>query len=90
MIFVHGHNEHVSRYDDFFQDFAKVGIRVCGFDQVGCGKTGERSEDLGGALGLARLLVDLNDAVERNYDPKVPLFLMGHSFVRTARQHHFK
>ncbi|KAJ9066247.1 hypothetical protein DSO57_1011574 [Entomophthora muscae] len=80
VIFVHGHNEHVSRYDAFFADFAKIGIKVCGFDQVGCGKTGEKAGDLGGALGLSRLLVDLNDVVERNYDPKIPLFLMGHSF----------
>lgn len=80
IVFIHGQGEHVTRYDHVFNEFAKAGLKVHSFDQVGCGKTGQRSNDLGGAMGLARVLLDVNDAIDRVYDPDVPLFLMGHSF----------
>lgn len=86
-MFVHGQAEHVTRYDHVFTEFARAGIRVQGFDQVGCGKTGEKAKNLGGALGLARVLLDTNDAIDRMYDPDVPLFLFGHSFVSLISGH---
>ncbi|KAJ9066241.1 hypothetical protein DSO57_1011569 [Entomophthora muscae] len=80
VVFVHSYAEHITRYDGVFKRFASEGIKIHGFDQVGCGKTGERANDLGGALGLSRVLLDITDAIDRVHDPEVPLFLMGHSF----------
>jgi len=80
IVFIHGHGEHVTRYDHVFNEFAKNGLKVHAFDQVGCGKTGQRVNDLGGVMGIKRVLLDVNDAIDRVYDPDIPLFLMGHSF----------
>ncbi|KAJ9086793.1 hypothetical protein DSO57_1000417 [Entomophthora muscae] len=80
IVFVHGFAEHVNRYDHVFYPFAKAGLLVHGFDQIGCGKTGERAKDLGGAMSMERLRIDIDDAINRTYTPKLPIFLMGHSF----------
>ncbi|KAJ9086796.1 hypothetical protein DSO57_1000420 [Entomophthora muscae] len=80
VVFVHGQAEHVYRYNHVFSEFAKAGLRVHGFDQVGCGRTGLRSNSLGDAMGMARVRIDIDDAIERVYDAKTPIFLMGHSF----------
>ncbi|KAJ9072817.1 hypothetical protein DSO57_1023113 [Entomophthora muscae] len=80
VVFVHGQAEHVYRYNHVFSEFAKAGLKVHGFDQVGCGRTGLKSNNLGGAMGMARVRIDIDDAIERVYDPETPLFLMGHSF----------
>ncbi|KAJ9074090.1 hypothetical protein DSO57_1009685 [Entomophthora muscae] len=80
MVFVHGFNDMSSHYNDIFSKFAEAGIKVHAFDQVGCGKTGERANKLGGAMGMDRVRIDIDDAIERIYDTKTPLFLMGHSF----------
>ncbi|KAJ9066237.1 hypothetical protein DSO57_1011565 [Entomophthora muscae] len=80
VVFIHGQAEHVRRYDHVFQELAKSGFKVQGFDQVGCGRTGQRAKDLGGALGLSRVLIEVDDCIDRMYDPDIPLFLMGHSF----------
>lgn len=80
-MFIHGQAEHIRRYDHVFHEFAKYGFKVHSFDQVGCGRTGERANNLGDALGLARVLLDVDDCIDRVHDPDIPLFLMGHSFV---------
>ncbi|KAJ9071896.1 hypothetical protein DSO57_1032769 [Entomophthora muscae] len=79
LVFVHGFNDMSSHYNDIFSKFAEAGIKVHAFDQVGCGKTGERANKLGGAMGMDRVRIDIDDAIERIYDTKTPLFLMGHS-----------
>lgn len=81
VVFVHGHAEHITRYDGVFKQIAEQGIKIHGFDQVGCGKTGERANDLGGAMGLSRTILDITDAIDRVHDQDIPLFIMGHSFV---------
>ncbi|KAJ9069579.1 hypothetical protein DSO57_1017210 [Entomophthora muscae] len=80
LVFVHGHAEHVNRYNNVFSEFTKSGIKVHAFDQVGCGKTGKRANDLGGPLGVERVRQDIDDAIDRIHDAEIPLFLMGHSF----------
>ncbi|KAJ9071897.1 hypothetical protein DSO57_1032770 [Entomophthora muscae] len=80
LVFVHGFNDMSSHYNDIFSKFAEAGIKVHAFDQVGCGKTGEKANNLGGAMGMDRVRIDIDDAIERIYDTKTPLFLMGHSF----------
>ncbi|KAJ9057891.1 hypothetical protein DSO57_1018069 [Entomophthora muscae] len=84
LVFVHGHGEHISRYIDVFDQFSKVGIKVLAFDQVGCGETGRRANDIGGAMGLKRVLLDISLMIEQIYRPDIPLFLMGHSFGGAA------
>ncbi|KAJ9074089.1 hypothetical protein DSO57_1009684 [Entomophthora muscae] len=80
VVFVHGQAEHVNRYNHVFTEFARNGIKVHGFDQVGCGRTGVRAKNLGGAMGMQRVRIDIDDAITRTYDRSTPLFLMGHSF----------
>ncbi|KAJ9086791.1 hypothetical protein DSO57_1000416 [Entomophthora muscae] len=80
LVFVHGQAEHVNRYNRVFSEFAKAGIKVHAFDQVGCGKTGKRANKLGGAMGMERVKLDIDDAIVRIHDGQTPLFLMGHSF----------
>lgn len=84
VVFVHGQAEHVNRYNHVFSEFAKAGIKVHAFDQVGCGRTGKKARSLGLAMGMARTELDIDDAIVRMYDEETPLFLMGHSFVSTA------
>ncbi|KAJ9086795.1 hypothetical protein DSO57_1000419 [Entomophthora muscae] len=78
VLFVHGQGEHINRYNHVFSKFAKEGIKVTGFDQIGCGLTGKHANDLGGAMGMARVRLDIDNVL--NKDSKTPLFLMGHSF----------
>lgn len=78
---MHGHVEHVSRYDAIFARFAHAGIRVLAFDQVGCGQTGLRSGDLGGVKGAEQLLHDITHAIDFLDRHDVPLFLLGNSLV---------
>ncbi|KAJ9074093.1 hypothetical protein DSO57_1009688 [Entomophthora muscae] len=80
VLFVHGHGEHISRYDEVFAKFAKSGIKVLGFDQVGCGETGKRANDIGGVRGIEQLLHDITVAIAWIHKNGTPLFLMGHSF----------
>ncbi|KAJ9086787.1 hypothetical protein DSO57_1000412 [Entomophthora muscae] len=80
LVFVHGQAEHVNRYNRVFSEFAKAGIKVHAFDQVGCGRTGKRASNLGGAMGMERVELDIDDAIVRIHDGKTPLFLMGQSF----------
>ncbi|KAJ9081462.1 hypothetical protein DSO57_1014352 [Entomophthora muscae] len=80
LVFVHGFNDHINRYNHVFSNFAEEGIKVHAFDQVGCGQTGKRANNLGGAMGMERVKLDIDDAIDRIDDKKTPLFLMGHSF----------
>ncbi|KAJ9065784.1 hypothetical protein DSO57_1015994 [Entomophthora muscae] len=80
VVFCHGHGEHVSRYDQIFAKFAESNIKVLAFDQVGCGETGKRVNDIGGAMGEEQVLRDMTFAIDLIHNPNVPLFLMGHSF----------
>ncbi|KAJ9064591.1 hypothetical protein DSO57_1028909 [Entomophthora muscae] len=84
LLFVHGLGEHISRYNHVFDQFSKAGIKVLAFDQVGCGETGRRAKDVGGAMGLKRILLDISFMIEQFYRPDIPLFLMGHSFGGAA------
>ncbi|KAJ9074099.1 hypothetical protein DSO57_1009694 [Entomophthora muscae] len=80
VVFCHGHGEHVSRYNQIFARFAESNIKVLAFDQVGCGETGKRVNDIGGAMGEEQVLRDMTFAIDLIHNPNVPLFLMGHSF----------
>ncbi|KAJ9069578.1 hypothetical protein DSO57_1017209 [Entomophthora muscae] len=80
VVFVHGQAEYINRYNHVFSEFAKAGIKVHSFDQMGCGLTGKRANNLGGAMGMERVKLDIDDAIDRIDDKKTPLFLMGHSF----------
>ena len=68
--------EHIGRYDHVFPLFAKAGIKVVGYDQRGCGRSGGARGDSGhynDIMADARAVWDYA-AVEG-----VPQFVFGHS-----------
>jgi len=79
----HGMAEHSSRYDEFAKFLANKGIKVYAQDHRGHGYTGEKevlgffSEVNGWDKVISDALELSNKIISEN--PKVPLFLMGHS-----------
>lgn len=75
---VHGHGEHVNRYNHVGQAFTDAGFALQGFDLRGHGRSaGQR----GHAPSYESLLDDISDFLkdaQKRY-PALPLFLYGHS-----------
>src|SRR5258706_12535354 len=74
---VHGHGEHVNRYNHVGQAFTEAGYALQGFDLRGHGRSaGQR----GHTPSYQTLLVDISDflADAQNRYPGLPLFLYGH------------
>ncbi|KAJ2156428.1 hypothetical protein GGF46_005190 [Coemansia sp. RSA 552] len=76
---VHGLGEHVDRYCEMAQSFARAGIHVLGFDQRGFGKTGRRCGRLGDNEGIETVCQDIGFFSRRIAQEGVPHFLFGHS-----------
>lgn len=75
---VHGHGEHVNRYNHVGQAFTEAGYALQGFDLRGHGRSaGQR----GHTPSYQTLLGDISDflADAQNRYPGLPLFLYGHS-----------
>ncbi|KAI0765517.1 lysophospholipase [Irpex lacteus] len=95
LVFAHGYLEHVDRYayPEAHARWASRGIAVLTFDQRGFGRTAldlERRSS-GSAYGRAgeaeERMADLEWAVKvakTSFGRDVPVFLMGHSMVRTT------
>ncbi|KAG8885156.1 hypothetical protein FRB97_001974 [Tulasnella sp. 331] len=88
IVFVHGFQEHITRYDHVFTRFATTGkIDVFGYDQRGWGRTAcdEANKTPSSAYGLTNRkhqLDDLEFFVEREAErvgPNRPIFVFGHS-----------
>ncbi|KAJ3383487.1 hypothetical protein HDU92_004103 [Lobulomyces angularis] len=77
--FIHGLGEHCSRYDEIFNHFSDVGIKVISFDQRGFGKTARKNGILGHNEGLQTLFSDVRDADNKVKLAGVPHFIMGQS-----------
>ncbi|KAI9205639.1 Alpha/Beta hydrolase protein [Polychytrium aggregatum] len=80
--FIHGHGDHMSRYDAVLGPIAaQNGFYIRGIDQRGFGETGTRSKSMGNCQGMDVSLGDIAhiSALIRNDYPSVPLFLMGYS-----------
>jgi acylglycerol lipase len=91
IVFVHGFAEHVGRYTHIHPLFAANGITVFTFDQRGFGRTAqdEKEKSKGSAYGKTSWADGMRDIdwavghVKKEW-PEVPVFLMGHSMVRTS------
>lgn len=93
---VHGMTEHIGRYAPFMAYAASQGYVVCGYDNLGHGKTANTKEELGfiayrdGWEYLVQDVFRFSEEVRRQNDATLPYFLMGHSMgsfiVRVAAQ----
>ncbi|KXN74487.1 alpha/beta-hydrolase [Conidiobolus coronatus NRRL 28638] len=79
IVFLHGFGEHTGRYLKNFEKFAQAGIKVVAFDQRGHGETGKKINSLGTGSDLSTLFKDIDEFIEKFYDPSVNLILMGFS-----------
>ncbi|KAJ7083589.1 lysophospholipase [Mycena belliarum] len=84
LVFVHGYNEHHSRYEGFHASWAARGFAVFAYDLRGFGRTAldpsKPSNSAYGQMGAA--LADVEWAIKHArslFPDTVPLFLMGHS-----------
>ncbi|KAI8583250.1 hypothetical protein K450DRAFT_222701 [Umbelopsis ramanniana AG] len=79
LVVVHGFGEHCGRYDELLKNFAAQGIESYSWDQRGFGETAKKANTQGNAQGWDTVLGDVDDAILRNKEDGIPLFLMGHS-----------
>ena len=90
VVFIHGFTEHVARYEYVHRRWADLGFVIFTFDQRGFGRTALDSKKspsaVYGRTGDADQISDIAWAlrVAQEANPTVPLFLMGHSMVRSA------
>lgn len=81
---VHGMTEYIDRFEHIFSFFAENGYIVCGFDNLGHGKTVKSDDELGfiahknGWKYLINDCIAFGETVKSMY-PSLPLYLMGHS-----------
>ncbi|KAJ7148740.1 lysophospholipase [Mycena crocata] len=83
LVFVHGHDEHISRYEQMHSAWAARGFAVFAYDLRGFGRTAlDTPKSPSSAYGrMGSPLADLEWAIKhtRSLFDSVPLFLMGHS-----------
>ncbi len=95
VLFVHGFAEHIARYEWAHGVYASKGITVFTYDQRGFGRTAldkdNKSKD--SAYAKTSWHDQFSDIefwlkhLKKEY-PELPLFLMGHSMVRTQQYVH--
>ncbi len=90
VVFVHGFSGHCARYEWMHGVYATRGITVFAFDQRGFGRTALDAEaktgkSFYGKTSWREQLDDIDWWVKHVKDqyPALPVFLMGHSMVRT-------
>lgn len=89
VVFIHGFIEHVARYEHVHRRWADRGFVVFTFDQRGFGRTAlDPKKSAGSVYGRtsdADQISDIAWALQygQELNPTVPLFLMGHSMVRS-------
>ncbi len=95
---VHGMAEHIGRYESFMRTVAETGFAVCGYDNLGHGKTAGEEEygfiaDKDGYDCLARDVLAFSNRVRADF-PDLEYNLMGHSMgsfiVRLACERYVK
>ena len=78
IIMVHGVGEHINRYTNLAESFAKEGVGFMGVDLPGHGKSDGKRGHISGYSVYRELIGTLVDISEKTY-PGIPLFLYGHS-----------
>ncbi|KAJ7982989.1 lysophospholipase [Mycena polygramma] len=84
IVFIHGYNEHISRYERFHSAWAARGFAVFSYDLRGFGRTAlDAPKSPNSAYGqMGAPLADIEWAVQHTrslFSESIPLFLMGHS-----------
>ncbi|RDW71177.1 hydrolase [Coleophoma cylindrospora] len=79
VVFVHGFNDHINRYCEFFPTLASRGIEVHGFDQRGWGRSVKKSADRGNTGPTPQVMSDIVTFIKAQLPSPVPVFVMGHS-----------
>ncbi|PHH68231.1 hypothetical protein CDD83_6186 [Cordyceps sp. RAO-2017] len=79
LIFVHGFNEHINRYNDFFPKLTAHGIQVYGWDQRGWGRSVTKACERGLTGPTQQVVADVAAFVRDKLPSPVPVFVMGHS-----------
>lgn len=91
IVYIHGYDEHIGRYEKFHRAWASRGFSVFTFDLRGFGRTAldETHRSLGSVYGkMGTVLKDVEWAVRyasKLSTQEVPVYLMGHSMVRLLR-----
>jgi acylglycerol lipase len=88
MIIIHGFNDHVNRYYDFFPYLAERGIAVYGMDQRGWGRSVKTHADKGKTGPTARVLADMAAFIRTQLPSEVPVFVLGHSSELLVEPNH--
>ncbi|ORY71749.1 Alpha/Beta hydrolase protein [Pseudomassariella vexata] len=79
VIMVHGFNDHVDRYYDFFPTLARAGIAVYGFDQRGWGRSVKHPSQRGLTGPTSLVIADIAAFIRLQLPSPVPIFVLGHS-----------
>ncbi|KAL7907963.1 Alpha/Beta hydrolase protein [Trichoderma velutinum] len=79
LIFVHGFNEHINRYNDFFPKLVEHGIQVFAWDQRGWGRSVNRPAEKGLTGSTTQVIADVVAFIQEKLPSDVPVFVMGHS-----------
>ncbi|KAI0999623.1 hypothetical protein K3495_g8574 [Podosphaera aphanis] len=79
VIFIHGFNDHINRYQELFGYLASRGIEVCGFDQRGWGRSVEKPSQMGLTGPTETVISDIVSFISSHLPSSVPVFVFGHS-----------
>ena len=87
LVFVHGYDDHIGRYYDFFPTLAQKGISVIAWDQRGWGASAKTAAQYGHTGTTEMVLNDIVHVIRSELsDMKIeddteaaPVFVMGHS-----------
>jgi len=79
LIHIHGFNDHINRYYNFFPSLSSRGIAVYAFDQRGWGRSVTSPSTRGLTGPTALVLSDIVSFIRTLLPSPVPLFILGHS-----------
>lgn len=87
LVFVHGYDDHIGRYYEFFPTLASRGIAVTAWDQRGWGRSARTNAEQGHTGTTQQVLADMAHVIKAELsdmkledDPAAaPVFVMGHS-----------
>jgi alpha-beta hydrolase superfamily lysophospholipase len=78
VVLVHGHGEHVNRYDHVAATFTQAGYAMQGFDLRGHGQSAGQRGHTPNYESLMNDITDFLADAQKRY-PRLPVFLYGHS-----------
>lgn len=79
IIFIHGFNDHINRYQELFTTLASRSIATYSFDQRGWGQSVRTPSDKGKTGPTSLVISDTAHFISSHLPSDIPLFVMGHS-----------